>query len=150
MRFASSVCSFSGSLSRPYGSPVWQPKWRISKIRQLTAETQEGRITNSLQESRSATLATLQKRPANFARREQSLQEIESDLQRIEAQVELALENASLSGKVETISTDMDLVSTLLDESVYGASTSSIAAVEERLHSGTTARAEPTSETGQQ
>jgi hypothetical protein len=119
-----------------------------SKIRQLTAETHDNHVTNSLKESRLATLATLQKRLANFGRREQSLQEIESDLQRIEAQVELALENATLSGKTETISADMDLVSTLLDESIYGASTSSIAAVEERLHSNTTARSEPTSQTG--
>jgi hypothetical protein len=106
-----------------------------SRIRQLTTEIRDHRVSDSLRESRSATLATLQKRLANYTRREQSLQEIESDLQRIEAQVELALENASLSGKTETISANMDLVSALLDESIYGASTSSIAAVEEKLQS---------------
>jgi hypothetical protein len=109
-----------------------------SKIRQLALEIQDSSVSDSLRESKGATLHTLQKRLANFTRREQSLQEIESDLQRIEAQVELALDNASLSGKTETISADMDLVSALLDESIYGTSTSSIAAVEERLRTGGT------------
>jgi hypothetical protein len=107
-----------------------------SKIRRLILETQDREVTDSLRESKRATLETLQKRLTNFTRREQTLQEIESDLQRIEAQVELALENASLSGKTETISADMDLVSALLDESIYGTSTSSIAAVEETLRAG--------------
>jgi len=42
----------------------------------------------------------------------------------------LALENAGMRGKPETISTNIDLVSQLLDDSIYGDSGASIAALD--------------------
>jgi len=88
------------------------------------------KISPSLKESKQATLAILEQRLSNLNRCEQSLQEIDSDLTRIEAQVELALENAGMRGKPETISTNIDLVSQLLDDSIYGDSGASIAALD--------------------
>lgn len=100
------------------------------QIEILQAEVRADRLSRSLRESKAATLQILEKRLANLERREQSLAEIESDLTRIEAQVDLALDNAGMRGKSETISTNIDLVSQLLDDSVYGDSGSSIAALD--------------------
>lgn len=102
-------------------------KQQIDRIRN---DLRYDKISPSLKESKEATLAILEQRLTNLGRREQSLEEIESDLTRIEAQVELALENAGMRGKPETISGHVDLVSQLLDDSVFGDSGASIAAVD--------------------
>jgi hypothetical protein len=74
----------------------------------------------SLRESKQATLRILQQRLANLDQREQSLEDIESDLVRVEAQIDLALENAGMKGgQTETISTNIKLVSHLLDDSAF-------------------------------
>lgn len=100
------------------------------QIDTLQVEVKADRLSRSLRESKAATLQILEKRLANLERREQSLAEFESDLTRIEAQVDLARDNAGMRGKSEAISTNIDLVSQLLDDSIYGDSIGSIAALD--------------------
>lgn len=97
----------------------------------IQCELTSSKITNSLKESKNATLQILHQRLANLERREQILEEITSDLTRIEAQVDLAIENTGMRGRNETISTNIKLVSQLLDNSVYGESEASIAAIDQ-------------------
>jgi hypothetical protein len=82
--------------------------------RQLT----EGSESEALQRSRQARLEILEQRRDNVERREQSLAEIESDLARIEAQMALALEQAAIQEHPIAISTNVDLVSHILDGAV--------------------------------
>ena len=91
------------------------------------------KISPSLKESKHATLAILQQRLAVFGMRSETLQEMESDLTRIEAQVDLALENAGMRGKPIAISDNIDLVSQLLDDSLFGDSGASVAALDRRF-----------------
>lgn len=97
------------------------------KLDELQREVRDARISPALLESKQATLRILEQRQANLARRDQTLREIESDLTRIEAQVDLARDNAGMRGKGGTISANINLVSQLLDESVYGDASASIA-----------------------
>jgi len=53
-------------------------------------------------------------------KKQKTLEEIESDLIRIDNQVDLILENATVQGKPQTISTDIELASDLLGGSVFG------------------------------
>jgi len=96
--------------------------------RQIEAIRKELRgvsLRPSLRESKEATLRILQQRLANLNRREQSLEEIDSDLVRVEAQIDLALENAGMrGGQPEMISTNIKLVSHLLDDTAFGDSLS--------------------------
>jgi len=68
-------------------------------------------------------------------RREQTLEEIDSDLARIEAQVDLILENATMSTKPQTISTDIELASDLLGAGVFGADESAISELDRKFSS---------------
>src|SRR5262249_10912101 len=86
--------------------------------------------TPSARESKTATLAILQKRAENFGRRHESLEEIASDLARIEAQIELVLENTTLEGKPQAIAANLDLASQTLDSGVFGSSAADIADVD--------------------
>lgn len=88
---------------------------------------------DSLRQSKAATLAILKKRLANFQRREQTLEEIDSDLTRIEAQVDLILENATMTTKPQTISTDIELASDLLGAGVFGDDESAISALDRKF-----------------
>ncbi len=97
----------------------------------IQADLSSAKISPSLKESKTATWKILQQRKENLSRRAQTMEEIQSDLTRIEAQVDLAMENTGMRGKTETISTNIDLVSQLLDDSVYGDSGASIAAIDE-------------------
>ncbi len=91
------------------------------QIESIKAELCAARFRPSLRESKEATLRILEQRLANLDRREQSLEEIDSDLVRVEAQIDLALENAGMrGGQAETISTNIKLVSHLLDDSILG------------------------------
>jgi hypothetical protein len=72
-------------------------------------------LSAAARESKTATLALLKRRAENVARRRQTLEEIASDLARIEAQVALVLENTTLEGKPQAISSDLELASQLLD-----------------------------------
>jgi hypothetical protein len=74
-----------------------------------------------------ATLAILKERIVNVRRRQESLAEIESDLTRIEAQVDLMVENATIQGKPQTISTDIELATNLAGASLFGDSETMVA-----------------------
>lgn len=100
------------------------------KIAELQAGLQAAATSSALLESRQATLRILEQRRTNLERREETLAEIDSDLTRIEAQVDLALESAGMRGKTGAISANIDLVSQLLDDSIYGDSSASIARLE--------------------
>lgn len=106
----------------------------VARLRYQTAALEKelgyDKLSPSLRESKEATLRILQQRLAALERREQTLAEIDSDLTRIEAQVDLALDQAAIRGKTETITANIDLVSQLLDDSVYGDAGASLAAIE--------------------
>ena len=87
-------------------------------------------MTDSLRQSKMATLSIMKQRMNNFQNRTRIIQEVDSDLTRIEAQVDLALENASLQGKPQAISTEIDLASDLVSGTLFGVSQNDIAAVE--------------------
>jgi hypothetical protein len=90
------------------------------KIQELEKDLQDGEETESLRQSKSATLNILKKRLATMRKKQQTLEAIESDLTRIDNQVDLILENATVQGKPQTISADIELASDLLGGSVFG------------------------------
>jgi len=100
------------------------------KISDLQKSLEEGTDTEALHKSKTATLAILKKRLNVMRHKGQMLQEIDSDLMRLEAQVALAVENASVEGKPQAISTEIELASDL-GGSLYGESESAIADLEE-------------------
>jgi hypothetical protein len=87
-------------------------------------------LSATARDSKSATLALLRRRVENTARRRQMLEEIQSDLSRIEAQVALVLENATLEGKPQAVSAELDLASRLLDGSFFGSAADDVAALD--------------------
>ena len=99
-------------------------------IESLERELQDPGVTDSLRQSKMATLSIMKQRMNNFQNRTRIMQEVDSDLTRIEAQVDLALENASMQGKPRTISTEIDLASDLVSGTLFGESQNDIAAVE--------------------
>jgi hypothetical protein len=101
------------------------------KIAALTADLRDGEETEALRESKTATLAILRERLANIRRRRQTLEEIDSDMTRIESQVELVLENASMQGKPQTISSDIELASNLFGRNLFGESETAVADLEQ-------------------
>ncbi len=60
------------------------------------------------------------------------MEEIESDLTRIEAQVDLVLENATMQGKPQTITTDIELASDLIGVGAFGDDESAITALDRK------------------
>jgi hypothetical protein len=101
------------------------------KIQGLDADLKDGEETESLRQSKAATLGILKKRLMNVRRKKQTLEEIESDLTRIDNQVDLILENATMQGKPQTISADIELASDLLGGSVFGEDESAISDLEQ-------------------
>ena len=101
------------------------------KIKELDQDLRDGEETESLRQSKTATLGILKKRLANIRRKQQTLEEIESDLTRIDNQVDLILENATMQGKPQTISADIELASDLLGGSVFGEDESAITDLEQ-------------------
>jgi hypothetical protein len=99
----------------------------MKKIADLEADLKDGEETEALRQSKSATLNILKKRLANLRRKDLTLQEIDSDLTRIENQVDLILENATIQGKPQTISTDIELASDLVGGAAFGDSEIAIA-----------------------
>ncbi len=104
-----------------------------SKTAALEADLQKSPRDTPLYQSRAATLAILKERLTNFQRRQEALQEIESDLTRIEAQVDLMLENASIQGKPQTLSLDLELATNLSSPLLYGDSEPAIADIDHAL-----------------
>jgi hypothetical protein len=100
------------------------------KIEELEKDLQGGEETESLRQSKTATLNILKKRQATMRKKQQTLEEIESDLTRIDNQVDLILENATVQGKPQTISSDIELSSDLLGGSLFGDDESAIQELE--------------------
>lgn len=84
-----------------------------AQIETIEKSLQQAGGSDSLRQSREATLALLRQRLRNFGRREESLAEIASDLTRIETQIDLALEDATLKGRPTAVSSHLDFVSQL-------------------------------------
>jgi hypothetical protein len=101
------------------------------KIEALENDLKDGEETESLRQSKTATLAILKKRLATMGRKKQTLAEIESDLTRIDNQIDLILENATVQGKPQTISADIELASDLLGGAVFGDDESAISDLEQ-------------------
>ena len=101
------------------------------KIQELDKDLREGEETESLRQSKTATLNILKKRLLTMRKKQQTLEEIESDLTRIDNQVDLILENATVQQKPQTISADIELASDLLGGSVFGEDESAISALEQ-------------------
>ena len=99
-------------------------------IDSLEQELKDPGVTDSLRQSKSATLSIMKQRLNNFQNRSRIMQEVDSDLTRIEAQVDLALENASMQGKPQAISTEIELASDLVSGSLFGESQSDVAALD--------------------
>jgi len=104
-----------------------------SRIQSLQTDLENKTLSEPIRESKSATLEILEKRLQNLNQRDASLQEIDSDLSRIEAQVDLALENATMQGQPQAISTNIDLYSHVLDGQLFGDSAQSIADIDQKL-----------------
>ncbi len=85
------------------------------QIAVLEREVAAPDLTQSLTESKQATLDLLRGRLDNIEHRESSLAEIEADLARIEAQFDLALEEATLRGRPAAMSVGVELTSRLLN-----------------------------------
>jgi len=101
------------------------------KIADLEKDIQDGEETESLMQSKVATLEILKQRLATLSKKRQTLAEIEVDLTRIDNQVDLALEKASLQGKPQTISADIELASDIFNGSIFGSQESAISAIEQ-------------------
>lgn len=97
----------------------------------LEKDLADGEETESLRQSKFATLNILRKRITTMRKKQQTLEEIESDLTRIDNQVDLILENATVQNKPQTISADIELASDLLGGSVFGEDESAITALEQ-------------------
>ncbi len=87
-----------------------------NQIASIENELTSKSMSDTLRDSKKATLAILKQRLRNLQRRGESLAEIDSDLTRIEQQIDLAVEDASLKGRPTAISANIDLVSHLLDD----------------------------------
>jgi hypothetical protein len=101
------------------------------KIDDLDQDIKDGEETESLLQSKIATLEILKQRLTTLRKRRQTLAEIEVDLTRVDNQVDLILENAMVQGKPQTISTDIELSSDLFTGSVFGSQESAISAIEQ-------------------
>src|SRR5690349_5596607 len=72
--------------------------------------------TDAVRASQEATIRLLRERLDNIQHREISLAEIDADLTRIETQFDFALEEASLRGRPNAISSNVELTSRLLNK----------------------------------
>lgn len=100
------------------------------RIVALEAELKDMPESGTLAKSKSATLAILRQRVNVLHNREQTLKEIESDLTRIEEQISLLTENASLQGKPQAISSEIELATDLVSGSIFGGAESAVAEVD--------------------
>ena len=71
--------------------------------------------TSAVKASQQATIRMLRERMDNIQHRQTSLAEIDADLTRIETQLDYALEEASLRGRPNAISANVELTSRLLE-----------------------------------
>lgn len=97
-----------------------------AEIDLLERELRSDKLSDSVRNSRAATLELQRKRLDLSEQRSLAINEIGSDLQRIRTQVELALDEASLRGKPVAVSTKIELASQMLDARLFGNGSSSI------------------------
>ena len=85
--------------------------------KQIAAHERELAVapTAAVKASQQATIRMLRERMDNIQHRESSLAEIDADLTRIETQLDYALEEASLRGRPNAISANVELTSRLLE-----------------------------------
>jgi len=114
-------------LSEPSGDDEKSIAAKIASIEKDLASEDE---SPGVKESKTATLGILKKRLANMRRREDAIEEVDSDLMRVEAQIDLVLENATIQGKPQTISTDIGLASDLVGGALFGDDEAMIADLE--------------------
>ena len=104
------------------------------KIEALEQDMKNQTLSVATRESKTATLDILRKRLDNWERRETLSKEIDSDIHRIEEHLDLALENATMAGSPQAVSSNIDLYSKLLDEGIYGDSARTVAELDQSLH----------------
>ncbi len=97
------------------------------RIAELEKELERPTDSEALRASKAATLEILKQRFNNSRRKVQTLEELDSDLVRIEAQADLILENVSMQGKPQTLSSDIQLASDLVGGTMFGDSETTIA-----------------------
>ncbi len=92
-----------------------------TRIAELEADIADDppETSESIRESKAATLELLRKRLALFGKRTQSLEEIDSDLGRIEAQFDLAADSAAIRAKPVEAKLDLDLASRMMTTTDY-------------------------------
>ena len=100
------------------------------KIAEIEAELKNMPESGTLAKSKTATLEILRQRVNVLHNREQTLKEIDSDLTRIEEQISLIVENASLQGKPQAISSEIELATDLVSGSIFGGAESAVAEVD--------------------
>lgn len=93
------------------------------QISRLNDDVLSGTGSQTLRDSKRATIQIVEQRLLNLQKREETLAEIDSDLTRIEAQIDLALEDATLKGRPIAISANIGLVSHLLDDTLLSSTT---------------------------
>jgi Bacterial extracellular solute-binding protein len=121
-----------GSTDNLVLSPVVIAMWKpMAEAIGWGSDLKNGEETESLRQSKTATLAILKKRLATMGRKKQTMAEIESDLTRIDNQIDLILENATVQGKPQTISADIELASDLLGGAVFEEDESAISDLEQ-------------------
>ncbi len=96
----------------------------------LESDLGKGDLSDSLRESKEATLGILKKRLRNIERRDRYLAETQSNLTRIEAQIDLALDEAEMQGRPQFISADIEAAGVLLSDLFYGDAEITIAEIE--------------------
>ena len=101
------------------------------KISDLDRDIKDGEETESLMQSKLATLDILKQRLATMRKKRQTLTEIEVDLTRLDNQVDLILENAMVQAKPQTISADVELASDLCGGTIFGNHESVVSAIEQ-------------------
>lgn len=88
------------------------------EVSEIEKELDAGDQTAELKTSKVRTLEILRMRLENQKRKENILEEIDSELRRIESQFDLALENAAISSKPYTVSSDVLFDVTKLDSAL--------------------------------
>lgn len=116
------------TLHKPESSRVEYSMRR--EIEALESDLVKSALSDTLRESKEATLGILRKRLRNIERRDQYLAETQSNLKRIEAQIDLALDEAEMQGRPQFISTDIEVAASLLSDLFYGDAEAAIAEIE--------------------
>jgi hypothetical protein len=85
---------------------------QMKRLRQEIAMARSPKV----KESKQAALDLMERRLASAAKRVEALECISADLSRVENQLELALEHATLDGRLDNLSSQLDLVSYQFDD----------------------------------